>query len=168
MWSALGKLIILPFLTNSKFGPKMFKIQPFTRRKAQTQLLVLQECPKHHQTYNRVQPKWYSACWPNFWSLWHSWRPRKRPILTPKYPLCPCEGPQMSQTDQNCPASPEKTTDHLCSIRGKLVSSHDVFSRINMMMMMMMIHSECDSKITAVACPYGIGEFGVWSRKSKC
>ena len=46
---------------------------------------------------------------------------------------------------------------------------HDVFSRINlMMMMMMMIHSECDSEITADAFSYGIGEFGVWYRRSKC
>ena len=46
-----------------------------------------------------------------------------------------------------------------------MVLSHDVFSRINMMMM---IHSECDSEITAVAFSYGIGEFEVWNRRSKC
>ena len=47
-----------------------------------------------------------------------------------------------------------------------MVLSHDVFSRINMMMMM--IHSESDSEITAVAFSYGIGEFEVWNRRSKC
>lgn len=108
MRSASGELLIMPFWAISKFGPKMFKLQPFTGRKAQPHPLMLQERPKHHQTYYRGQPKWYPACWPNFGPFWHSWRPRKRPILPPKCPHSPCEGPQMSQRDQNWPQSPEK------------------------------------------------------------